>query len=98
VAHGIKNGPSNKEVQELLAKTQNELRAHLTMEQLQVHPHIEPWIIAYKKFGAKPKSHIPSVKNLAERVLKGSLPSITTLVDLYNIISLNIYCLPAEKI
>jgi DNA/RNA-binding domain of Phe-tRNA-synthetase-like protein len=53
------------------------------------HPHIAAWRAAYASFGAKPKKHLCSVESLLMRVLKDEgLPSINTIVDLYNAISL----------
>jgi lysyl-tRNA synthetase class 2 len=94
VAHDIKNSVDNHEVKALLNKVQEEVRSKLNPQTIEEHPHISSWIDAYKKFGAKPKKHIPSVLNLVQRVFKGPLPSINTLVDLYNVISLK-YLLPA---
>jgi lysyl-tRNA synthetase class 2 len=93
-AHDINNSIQNPAVAELLETTQKELKRELTSDMLQPHPHIAPWLEAYKSFGAKPKEYPPSVLNLAQRTLKTGIKSINPLVDLYNVISLK-YLLPA---
>lgn len=53
------------------------------------HPNIAPWREAYRTFGAKPKKYPSSIENLIRRTLKGNqVRHINTLVDLYNVISL----------
>ncbi len=94
IAQGIDNSKTNPQVKDLLQSTQDELRKSLTPAALAEHPHITQWLAAYKKFGVNPKKQPPSVKNLAERVIKKEIPSINALVDIYNIISLK-YLLPA---
>jgi DNA/RNA-binding domain of Phe-tRNA-synthetase-like protein len=53
------------------------------------HPHIAAWRAAYQGFGAKPKKHLCSAEALLSRVLRQEpLPSINTVVNLYNTVSI----------
>lgn len=94
VAKDIENEKVHAQVKDLTKETQDIVQKKINREELATHPHIVPWLEAYKKFGANPKKYMPSVQNLAERSLKKGVPSINTLVDLYNAISLK-YLLPA---
>lgn len=94
VAHNVNNSVVQADVKQLRQQAQANLRMHFTPNRLAEHAYIIPWIAAYKHFGAKPKKHIPSVLNLGQRALQGSMPSINCLVDMYNIVSLK-YLLPA---
>lgn len=54
------------------------------------HPHIAAWRNAYQSFGAKPKKYPCSIEALLSRVGKQeALPSINTIVNLYNAVSLD---------
>lgn len=58
-------------------------------------PSVAAWREAYRSFGAKPSEHRSSIEALLRRVAKGGeLPSINTLVDIGNIVSLR-HRLPA---
>src|SRR5260370_30989524 len=53
------------------------------------HPHIAAWRAAYQGFGAKPQKHLCSAEALLSRVLRQEpLPSINTIVNLYNTLSI----------
>jgi DNA/RNA-binding domain of Phe-tRNA-synthetase-like protein len=57
--------------------------------ELSAIPGVAAWRAAYKSFGIKRTSYRSSVERLIKRVLAGQpLPSITALVDLYNMVSL----------
>lgn len=50
---------------------------------------IEVWNEAYRRFGADPDKHTPSIRFLYQQIQKGKPPrSISKVVDLFNIISL----------
>ncbi len=51
--------------------------------------HLEAWRTAFRKFGANPRKTPCSVEALYKRLQKnGTLPSIDSLVDLYNALSI----------
>lgn len=58
------------------------------------HPYIQAWDKAHEKFGSNPEKYPPSIKSLLSRVMVGGgLPSINSVVTLFNYISLK-YLVP----
>src|SRR5690349_11841921 len=67
---------------------QNFAAQYPTMEDLTGQAKIVDWREAYRKFGFKPSQHRSSVEALCRRVAQGKeLPQISTVVDIYNTIS-----------
>ncbi len=94
VARGFTNGPSAPAVTALLREAEAALRQRITGNVAEV-PEIAAWRDAYRRFGAKPSEHRSAIEALARRVLKpDNLPSINTLVDIGNLVSIK-YMLPA---
>jgi len=86
---GASNRDAHPEVALLLREAEAALRSRTTDETFKDAPHIVQFFEAHRAFGNNPKRYYPSHFALAKRVLKGgSLPSINTFVDLYNILSL----------
>lgn len=95
VAHDLKNGPSPDQLVALMRTEEEEVRAKLTVENVAEHPRISSWRDAYRTLGAKPTKYRPSIEALVRRVLKNDpLPSINSLVDIGNVVSLR-YLTPA---
>jgi DNA/RNA-binding domain of Phe-tRNA-synthetase-like protein len=89
VANHVKNQPSPDELVALLRKAEEELRTRLKIENLLEEPYIKSWRDAFRAFGAKPSDFRSSIEAMSRRVLRGDpLPSINSLVDIGNIISL----------
>lgn len=89
IAKGIDNNGQLEEVQERLRTLEEDIREKFNAETLSQHPKIDVWRKAYSAFGAKPKEHKSSVENLYCMILQGgNVRHINTLVDLYNLISL----------
>lgn len=89
LAAGIQNGPASAEVSELLKTAERQVQENLRLETLAEQPRIKAWREAYRAMGAKPTEFRPSIEALCRRVLNGhAIPSIHTLVDLGNIVSL----------
>jgi DNA/RNA-binding domain of Phe-tRNA-synthetase-like protein len=85
VARGLDNTGSHNEVANLLACEWERARAadRLTL------PHIAAWDEVYRRFGANPEQQTPSIRFLLQQAARGkSVRSITTLVDIFNIVSL----------
>lgn len=81
VATGIDNSSANPETARLLTEAAS--RANPEPEKIEV------WNEAYRKFGADPDKHTPSIRFLFQQIQKGKPPrSISKVVDLFNIISL----------
>ena len=86
---GIDNTGSRPELVGALRAAEAELRSRMAGQVIVEHPRIAPWRDAFRSFGAKPKKYPSSIEALVRRVLKGdTLPSISPLVDLYNVVSL----------
>ncbi len=89
VARNVKNGSSSPELIQLLRKAEKSLRSCMNLENLTDENWIKNWREAYRAFGAKPSEYRCSIEAMTRRVLHGdNLPSINTLVDIGNIISL----------
>nr|WP_284506989.1 phenylalanine--tRNA ligase beta subunit-related protein [Caballeronia sp. GAFFF1] len=61
-----------------------------TADSIKDHPKVSCWHEVYKRFNAKPRKYPSSVEALAKRALGdgSSVPSINSLVDFYNALSL----------
>jgi DNA/RNA-binding domain of Phe-tRNA-synthetase-like protein len=80
---------SPAELVEMLREAEETVRGQLTIEEIAEHPRIKTWREAYKAFGAKPSEFRSSVEAMARRVLRhDQIPSINSLVDIGNILSL----------
>jgi DNA/RNA-binding domain of Phe-tRNA-synthetase-like protein len=86
---GFKNSTGDQAATAILNSAQRQARDRFAHTAIHEHPHIAAWRAAYTSFGAKPKKHLCSVEALLRRAIKGELPSINTVVDLYNAASLN---------
>jgi DNA/RNA-binding domain of Phe-tRNA-synthetase-like protein len=89
LAFNVHNGPSPERLIQMLRDAEASVRQQTTLENIAEHPHIKPWREAYKAFGAKPSEFRSSVEAMARRALRNEqLPSINSLVDIGNIVSL----------
>jgi len=89
ICKGLSNEERHPEIEALLRKTEEEVRQKYNVEGLAALPKIADWREAYRKFGFSPSAHRSSIEALLRRVLQGKqLPSISSIVDLYNIVSL----------
>jgi DNA/RNA-binding domain of Phe-tRNA-synthetase-like protein len=89
LAFDVHNGPSPERLVQMLRDAEASVRRQANIENIAEHPRIKPWREAYKAFGAKPSEFRSSVEAMARRALRNDLiPSINTLVDIGNIVSL----------
>jgi DNA/RNA-binding domain of Phe-tRNA-synthetase-like protein len=89
LAFDVVNGPSPQALLHRLREAENVLRAQVNLESIAEHLRIQPWREAYRAFGAKPSEFRSSVEAMARRILRADqLPSISSLVDIGNIISM----------
>jgi len=89
LAFDVHNGQSLDRLVELLREAEASVSLLTNLEEIAEHARIKPWREAYKAFGAKPSEYRSSVEAMARRALRGdTLPSINTLVDIGNIVSL----------
>jgi DNA/RNA-binding domain of Phe-tRNA-synthetase-like protein len=93
-ASNLTNSLNDDYSTQLLQEAQIKQREAFGSEKPSNHPHIAAWREVYKSFGSKPSKYLCSVEALLSRTLKGNdLPTINSLVDIYNAISIN-YVLP----
>jgi DNA/RNA-binding domain of Phe-tRNA-synthetase-like protein len=89
LAFEVHNDPSPERLVQLLREAEASVRKQTSIEIISEHPRIKAWREAYKAFGAKPSEFRSSVEAMARRALRGDeLPSISALVDIGNIVSL----------
>jgi len=89
LAFDIKNGDSPPELIGLLREAEESLRQSINKDEIATHPKIASWREAYRSFGAKPTKFRSSIEAMLRRVANNNeLPSINTIVDIGNIISL----------
>lgn len=90
ICQDLINSASPPDLTAMLRQAEEALRAALTVEDLPAHPVIAAWREAYRRFGAKPSEFRSSLEAMARRVLRGQeLPSINTLVDIGNYLSIS---------
>ena len=89
LAFDVKNSMSPPGLTESLREAEAELRKHVNMDEIATHPRLASWREAYRSFGAKPTNFRSSIEAMVRRVVNNNeLPSINTIVDIGNIISL----------
>lgn len=83
------NPPSSEALKHLLFAETERIRTSYTLEALLRDTRITRWREIYPHFGAKPRDYRSSIEALGRRCVNGKgIPSISSLVDSYNIVSL----------
>ena len=94
LAGGLTNDPSSLELQAEYREAQASAIARLQTTAIADLPSIAAWRRAFTRFGAKPTQYRNAAESLQRRLEKqGEIPSISTLVDLGNLVSIR-YALP----
>jgi DNA/RNA-binding domain of Phe-tRNA-synthetase-like protein len=89
IAHDVQNGVAPEELVRMLRQEETAARERLNVDTLTTEPRLASWREAFRQLGYKPGDFRPSIEALLRRVLRGQeLPSINTLVDIGNIVSL----------
>jgi DNA/RNA-binding domain of Phe-tRNA-synthetase-like protein len=89
LACDVRNGASPPELVGMLRAEEAAARGRLNLDTLTAEPRLASWREAFRQLGYKPGDFRPSIEALLRRVLRGQeLPSINTLVDIGNIVSL----------
>lgn len=89
LAYEVTNTESPPNIVEMLREAEASVRDRLNLEDLTAHPRIASWREAFRRVGIKPSEFRASVEAMARRALRHQeLPSINTLVDIGNILSL----------
>ena len=90
----LSNLPSSPELLDEYRAEQAAVRARLAEIPIAELPSIAAWRRVFTQFGVRPTQHRNAAESLLRRLHKqGDIPSISTLVDLGNLIAIR-YCLP----
>ena len=93
-AEGIRNGPSSTELSEAFATEQRIALDRIGDTPLSEVASLAAWRRAFRAFGVDPTAYRSAAEALLRRLTKqGSIPSINTLVDIGNLVSIR-YALP----
>jgi DNA/RNA-binding domain of Phe-tRNA-synthetase-like protein len=101
VAENLSLAPERSaELDDLVREREEESRRRWAGCELDDIPGVAAWRAAYKGFGIKRTSYRSSVERLVKRVKAGDrLPSVNTLVDIYNTVSLtHVFCCGADDL
>jgi DNA/RNA-binding domain of Phe-tRNA-synthetase-like protein len=93
-ATGLANGPSPPDLLDEYRAEQHAASERLNATAIADPPSIAAWRRAFTRFGAKPTQHRNAAEALLRRLAKrGDIPSINTLVDIGNVVSIR-YAIP----
>lgn len=93
-ATGVSNGPTPRGLTDAFVATQADVRTRIGAAALSDLPAIAAWRRAFRAFGVDPTRYRSAAEALLRRLTKqGDVPSISTLVDLANLVSIR-YALP----
>jgi DNA/RNA-binding domain of Phe-tRNA-synthetase-like protein len=93
-ATGLANGPSPPELLEEYRAEQQAALTTLKATAIADLPSIAAWRRVFTRFGAKPTQHRNAAEALLRRLAKhGDIPTINTLVDIGNLVSIR-YAMP----
>jgi DNA/RNA-binding domain of Phe-tRNA-synthetase-like protein len=88
-ATGVTNGPTPPALGEIFATEQAGVRARIGDTPLSEIPSLAAWRRVFRGFGVDPTQYRSAAEALLRRLTKqGELPSISTLVDLANLVSI----------
>ena len=98
VATGLTNGPSPERLQEAYRAEQAAALARIGDTPLSEIPSLGAWRRVFRAFGVDPTAYRSAAEALLRRLTKqGSIPSIDTLVDIGNLVSIR-YALPVAML
>lgn len=94
VASGVRNGPSSPALQQAYGAEQQAVISRLGSTPLSEVESLAAWRAAFRAFGVDPTQYRSAAEALLRRLTKkGDIPSINTLVDIGNLVSIR-YGLP----
>jgi DNA/RNA-binding domain of Phe-tRNA-synthetase-like protein len=89
LAHGLHNAPSPVELQAVYQAEQQAALQRLGTTPLSQLPSLAAWRSAFRSFGVDPTQYRSAAEALLRRLTKkGNIPSINTLVDIGNLVSI----------
>ena len=98
VGSGVQNDVTPAELQTLYSREQEAVKARLPENSLSELPALAAWRTAFRQFGVEPTKYRCAAEALLRRLVKkGDIPSINTLVDIGNLVSIR-YALPVAVI
>jgi DNA/RNA-binding domain of Phe-tRNA-synthetase-like protein len=98
IGHNLKNIPSGSEVIRLYQAEQKTVIERIGATPLSELPTLAGWRAAFRLFGVDPTGYRSAAEALLRRLTKkGDIPSINTMVDLCNLVSIR-YGLPVAAI
>ncbi len=98
IGRGVQNGPAPAELQSLYHTEQAAVKARLPENSLSEMPALAAWRSVFRQFGVEPTKYRCASEALLRRLMKkGDIPSINTLVDIGNLVSIR-YALPVAVI
>ncbi len=93
-ASDLSNGPSSSALIEEYQSAQGVARVRLAVTAISELPSVAAWRQVFSEFGVKPTQHRNAAESLLRRLDKqGGIPTISTLVDIGNLIAIR-YALP----
>jgi DNA/RNA-binding domain of Phe-tRNA-synthetase-like protein len=94
LASGLTNGPSSDELRAEYSAGQEAVRARIGETPLSQIPSLAAWRSVFRGFGLDPTQYRGAAEALLRRLTKkGEIPSVNTLVDTGNLVSIR-YALP----
>lgn len=97
-ADGVSNGPASNVLRDALTSEQDAVIARIGSTPLSEIPALAAWRRAFRGFGVDPTQYRSAAEALLRRLTKqGELPSIGTLVDIGNLVSIR-HALPVAVI
>jgi DNA/RNA-binding domain of Phe-tRNA-synthetase-like protein len=94
IGEGLENPPSPAALQALFLAEQNKTLAEIGVTPLSEIESLAAWRNVFRRFGVNPTKYRSAVEALLRRLVKkGEIPSINTLVDIGNLVSIR-YRLP----
>jgi DNA/RNA-binding domain of Phe-tRNA-synthetase-like protein len=88
-ASGVTNGPTPLDLADAFAAAQTAVRTEIGGTPLSELPSLAAWRRVFRGFGVDPTQYRSAAEALLRRLIKqGELPSIATLVDIANLVSI----------
>src|SRR5690242_13735043 len=98
LAEGMTNGPTPESLQAAYVAEQQAVLRKIGETPLSQIPSLAAWRGAFRKFGLDPTQYRSAAEALLRRLTKkGDIPSINTLVDIGNLVSIR-YALPVAVV
>jgi DNA/RNA-binding domain of Phe-tRNA-synthetase-like protein len=96
--HGISNSPTSPDLLQEYLSEQRLVIEKIGQKPLSELPSLAGWRAAFRSFGVDPTKYRSAAESLLRRLTKkGDIPSISTLVDLCNLVSIR-HALPVAAV